>query len=106
MSNMGRPPIEIDKKLFQTAIQIPMTKEAMASLLGCGKTTLDRYIEREYGCTFSELQEENRGRMKMNIVGKQYELAMKGDRVMLIWLGKQYCGQSDNPAHDDDDKET
>lgn len=29
---------------------------------------------------------------------KQFEMAMDGDVRMLIWLGKQYLGQKDNPA--------
>ena len=28
---------------------------------------------------------------------KQFEMAMNGDVRMLIWLGKQYLGQKDNP---------
>ena len=32
----------------------------------------------------------------MSIRRKQYELAMAGDKTMLIWLGKQLLGQSQN----------
>ena len=28
---------------------------------------------------------------------KQFELALKGDVKMLIWLGKQYLGQTESP---------
>lgn len=39
----------------------------------------------------------NRGRemVKASVKRKQYEVAMQGDKTMLIWLGKQYCNQSD-----------
>ena len=29
---------------------------------------------------------------------KQFEMAMDGNVQMLIWLGKQYLGQSDKPS--------
>lgn len=32
---------------------------------------------------------------KMSLRRRQYELAMDGDRSMLVWLGKQYLGQKD-----------
>ena len=31
----------------------------------------------------------------MSLRRKQYELALEGDRTMLIWLGKQHLGQSE-----------
>jgi len=30
---------------------------------------------------------------------KQFQLALEGDRVMLIWLGKQRLGQKETPEH-------
>jgi hypothetical protein len=35
---------------------------------------------------------------KIELRKKQWELAMDGDVRMLIWLGKQYLGQKDNPV--------
>ena len=34
---------------------------------------------------------------KKELEDKQWEVAMDGNIQMLIWLGKQYLGQSDNP---------
>ncbi len=34
---------------------------------------------------------------------KRWEVAMEGDVRMLIWLGKQYLGQSDNPMFSDEE---
>lgn len=34
---------------------------------------------------------------------KQFEMAMDGDVRMLIWLGKQVLGQSDNPMFSDEE---
>ena len=34
---------------------------------------------------------------KIELRKKQWEVAMDGDVKMLIWLGKQYLGQSESP---------
>ena len=34
---------------------------------------------------------------KINLRKKQVEMALNGDVRMLIWLGKQYLGQTDSP---------
>lgn len=91
---MGRPKFIIDDKMFDTAIQLPLIKSDICSLVGnCSEDTLERYCKQRFGLRFAELQEQKRQNFRKNILGKQYELAMKGDRVMLIWLGKQYLGQ-------------
>ena len=33
--------------------------------------------------------------MRMKLAQKQFELAMDGNVTMLVWLGKQYLGQTD-----------
>ena len=34
----------------------------------------------------------------------QFDLAKKGNATMLIWLGKQYLGQTDKPTAEEDDE--
>lgn len=93
---MGRPVFVLDDKNFDVAIQLPMIKADICLLMGgCSEDTIERYVKKRFGKTFAELQSERRQHFRKNILGKQYELAMRGDRVMLIWLGKQYLGQSD-----------
>lgn len=95
MKKMGRPKVVVNDADFDTVIQLPLTKEDMAKVLKCSDTHLDTYCKQRFGQTFLVLKEQNRQNFKKNIIGKQYELAMKGDRTMLIWLGKQYCEQTD-----------
>ena len=38
---------------------------------------------------------------KTQIHRKQFELAMDGDARMLMWLGKNYLGQKENPDFTD-----
>jgi hypothetical protein len=39
--------------------------------------------------------EKGRSILKMSLRREQVRLAKQGDRTMLIWLGKQYLGQSE-----------
>lgn len=39
--------------------------------------------------------------MKVNLFAKQYEIAMEGNVTLLIWLGKQYLGQTDKIDNED-----
>lgn len=59
----------------------------MALVLNCDEKTLSN--------RFSQAIKEGRAQGKSSLKRKQYELAMKGDRTMLIWLGKILCGQID-----------
>lgn len=45
--------------------------------------------------TFQEYAERVKPRGLVSLRRKQMELALAGDRTMLIWLGKQYLGQAD-----------
>lgn len=96
---MGRPKIEWDDKkeaLFQTLMGIPfVTEEAICDVLGISISTLSRRISEKHGVTFEELKAQKHAGMKMKLAGKQYEAAMKGNNVMLVWLGKQWLGQTD-----------
>lgn len=85
----GRPKLIIDYERVAELAEIQCTQEAIALDLGISVRTLQRNPEfcRVYGAA----QEKG----KTLILRKQFELAKKGDRQMLIWLGKQYLGQVD-----------
>lgn len=59
----------------------------IAAFMECGERTLRRH--------FGTLLKDGREAGKANIRAKQFELAMKGDRTMLIWVGKQILGQKE-----------
>lgn len=92
---MGRPKKTIDEKQFDTIIQLPIIKEDVARILNVSESHLERYIRARFHTTFETLRRQNAGSFKKNLLGKQYELAMKGNVTLLIWLGKQYLEQSD-----------
>lgn len=92
---VGRPLIAIDWVDFDKLCQLQCTQREIASWFDCSEDTIERACLRDQKMAFAEYFEQKRGRGKIALRRKQYELAMSGSPVMLIWLGKQYLGQSD-----------
>jgi ParB-like chromosome segregation protein Spo0J len=96
---MGRPPIEWSEEkiaLFHNLMGIPfVTEEAICDILKVSDSSLTRWLKKTYRVTFEELKKQKHSGMKLKLAGKQYELAMKGNPAMLVWLGKQWLHQSD-----------
>ena len=53
---------------------------------------------------FSAEPTKGREHLKQSLRRAQLEVALKGNAVMLIWLGKQYLGQTDSPIDVDSNK--
>jgi hypothetical protein len=88
MPNTGRPRKLIDPDQVRNLAQIGCTELEMTTVLKCSERTLRR--------RFGRLIKEGRERMKVSLRRRQYEVAMRGNATMLIWLGKQYLGQRDH----------
>ena len=90
----GRPRIEIDTELLYKLAQIHCTMKEMVDILGVSEDTLKR--------RFAGIIDKGKAEGKMRLRRKQIEVAMKGNAVMLIWLGKQILSQSDTPITEED----
>ena len=86
-SHSGRPKAPLDPEHVKALAGAGCTVEEMAEFLGVNKKTLER--------RFSAVIDSGRLRRNVSLRRKQMELAMRGDKTMLIWLGKQLLGQSD-----------
>jgi hypothetical protein len=75
---------------------IGCTMEEMAHFFGIDRETL-KYNFLPY------IQRAN-SELYMRLRTKQIEVALDGNPTMLIWLGKNMLGQSDNPANVDSNK--
>lgn len=64
-----------------------LTNKEIAEALGYDENTLKR--------NFEIFLTKGKGDLKKRLKRKQIEVAMKGNVVMLIWLGKQYLGQTE-----------
>jgi hypothetical protein len=76
--------------------EIGMTDREIAEWFQIKEDTL-RY-------NFADYLTKGRAGMKRRLRAVQLSTALSGNATLLIWLGKQYLGQSDQPMVTDDDK--
>ena len=85
----GRPKIELDTGLIEQLASIFCTNGEIAEIMGCSIDTLQRnyalYIKR------------GKANAKSSLRRLQWSKAQDGNVPMLIWLGKQYLSQRDQP---------
>ena len=88
-SKRGRPKKKIDYELVEKLAYIQCTQEEISSILGISTRTLQRDKE------FCRIYKNGMDNGKMSLRRLQWKAAEKGNNTMLIWLGKQYLGQTD-----------
>lgn len=81
----GRKLLEIDERKVAKLAEWGWTLREIGSFFGCGAETIRR--------RFAPAIEKGQAQLKASIRSKQVELALSGDRTMLIWLGKQLLDQ-------------
>jgi hypothetical protein len=94
----GRAPNQrvVDPDEVYRMSQLGCTMEEMAYFFQIDRETL-KY-------NFWDYIKRGESDTKQRLRNAQIELALKGNATMLIWLGKQMLGQSDNPVNQDDSK--
>lgn len=97
---VGRPLIELDPEKAAIFGYFRATFETMAAQCGCSVDTIRRFM-RDEDSGFSKAYKKGLSGMKMKLSEAQINSAIE-DRnpTMLVWLGKQYLGQTDQPALD------
>lgn len=71
----------------------------VAATLGIHPNTLYERCERDNNLSFSEYSATKRASGDRLLKMKQFEVAMTGDKTMLVWLGKQRLGQTERTDH-------
>lgn len=92
---IGRPKMEFDWTKLDAVMQFGANQVECAEVMGCHIETIAVRIKEKHGVSFPEYKEQKMGKLRVNLRRKQYETAMAGNITMLIWLGKQWLGQSD-----------
>lgn len=87
---VGRPKLEIDFKKVEELAEVQCTQEEIACALGISVDTLQRNKE------FCGIYEKKKAGGRQRLRQAQWDLAMKGNPTMQIWLGKQYLDQKDS----------
>lgn len=84
---MAKPRLAIDPKQVELLASIGCTQEEIAVVVGCTARNLRK--------RFSTEMDAGKERLRVSLRRMQYEKAKDGNVAMLIWLGKQYLGQSE-----------
>lgn len=89
--------IAINRKMFEKLSEAGATYSSFKEIYG--ENTLEKFCKLTYGldAQSSIRQFQQKGKDKLKLA--QFETAVeKRNPVMLIWMGKQMLGQSDDPA--------
>ncbi len=95
MAKTGRPLIQIDRTQFENLCFMMCTLEEIAGFFRVNEKTILRWCKREYGDTFGNVYKRASAGGKTSLRREQWKAAKKGNVTMLIWLGKQWLGQTD-----------
>jgi hypothetical protein len=98
----GRPHADIDWKDVEGMCFIQCTREEIYAITGHDEKTFKVNCLRVHGIEFSEYYKQKRENGKKSLRRAQWEKAVKDKNpALLIWMGKQSLGQSDDPAPDE-----
>ena len=95
---MARPKIVWTEKEFKSVeymCLIHCTGEEIAGVMQVDYDTLNRLIKDKYGMSFSDYFKSKSAQGKMSLRRLQWKSAESGNTSMLIFLGKQWLGQTD-----------
>jgi len=95
----GRPQKEIDWDIVYRCLEAGCNGVQVAAYVGVHADTLYHAVKRKFDMNFSDFSAQYSSKGEVMLGLKQFQEAMKGDRGMLIWLGKQRLGQKENHAH-------
>lgn len=109
----GRPRDEFDWHLVESLAMLETTEafiaerlilkdgdEVNAKSIQAKIKIIQRRITERYMCSFVQFRQQRLESRRLQLRQWQWKAAEKGNTAMLIWLGKQYLNQSDNPEPD------
>lgn len=91
----GRPLTEINYTQLDKLCAIQCTGEECAAFIGIDYDTLQRALKRDKKTTFTDYYAQKSASGKISLRRRQFQAAEDGNSTMLVWLGKQWLGQSD-----------
>jgi hypothetical protein len=86
-------PIDLGQLEKLSALQCSQAE--IAEWFRVGHATIERRLQRP---EYREVMARGRALGRISLRRMQWQAARAGNAAMLIWLGKQYLGQSNNPA--------
>ena len=103
MGKKGGPNVvKIDWAKVDKMARAQSSAASIADALGIHWATLRSHCMTDHKIELSEYIRLKKTEGMENLRVKQYDVAMEGDKTMLIWLGKQYLGQSESQSGSQD----
>ena len=103
----GRPAKEIDQELFERMCERQCTEEAIASMLGVGKSTLYRWCKDTYGTSFIKVFTEKRRSGVFKVRDALYEEALNNrEKQLLKYLDEKWGYLIEGPLPLGEENET
>lgn len=84
-----------DWEKIENACEIQCTGEEIAGIMGFSYDTLERKIKEKFGMSAADWIKSKSQGGRASLRRLQWKSANNGNTSMLIWLGKQYLGQTD-----------
>lgn len=94
----GRPKVTINWSEVDKYLKAQCDGVGIAAILGVHPATLYRACEETHKVNFANYSQAKKAEGKELLRQKQMEVAIDGDKTMLVWLGKQYLDQSEKVA--------
>ena len=92
---MARPKVDIDWEQVGQSLIADCKTVDIAAQHGISTRTLYQRCKQDLGIRFSALSQQKKAHGDNLLRAKQYEMAVNGNTVMAIFLGKQRLGQKD-----------
>lgn len=99
----GRPEHIIDWQAFEKLCHMQCTLVEIADFFACDEKTIERRVVKQYGEGFVDTYKKLSAGGRRSLRRWQFDAAAKGNTTMLVWLGKQWLGQIDQPLPLDPD---
>ena len=104
---IAKKPKPPKKKVIKAKAKILGGQVKMLAQYGMNNTEIAEYYgvnESTIRRGYAEFLTKGRAEQKLKLRRKQFQVAMKGNIIMLIWLGKQMLGQADKVENKSESK--
>lgn len=91
----GGNKVVIDWSLVDKLLIAGCSGAEIADSIGIHKNTLYNRCRDDFQMNFDDYKTSKKNKGNSLLRAKQFEIAMNGDKSMLVWLGKNRLGQSD-----------
>jgi hypothetical protein len=92
---MSRTPVVIDWSVVDHYLERGCPTTEIAAIIGIHHDTLYRRCLEDNNISYSAYAQERKAKGEALLRAKQYDVAMEGDKTMLVWLGKCRLGQQE-----------